>query len=92
MGLTATLAAADQGEAVEVGLPTREQATLVSPTSPACIAQDELEPMLEGTAFVGERPARARSGARRAERAEDGGHVLTLGGPGERRRRVRAST
>jgi putative polyketide hydroxylase len=34
-----TLAAADQGEAVEVGLPTREQAALVSPTSPACLAQ-----------------------------------------------------
>ena len=34
----ATLADADHGEAVEVGLPTREQALLVSPTSPACLA------------------------------------------------------
>ena len=43
----ATLADADHGEAVEVGLPTREQAALVSPTSPACLTQDELEPLLE---------------------------------------------
>lgn len=42
-----TLAAADQGQPVEVGLPTRAQAALVSPTSPACLAQDELEPLLE---------------------------------------------
>jgi putative polyketide hydroxylase len=42
-----TLAAADRGEAVEVGLPTRAQAALVSPTWPACMAQDELEPLLE---------------------------------------------
>ena len=31
----ATLAAAADGEAIEVGLPTRAQAALVSPTSPA---------------------------------------------------------
>jgi 2-polyprenyl-6-methoxyphenol hydroxylase-like FAD-dependent oxidoreductase len=42
-----TLADADQGEAIEVGLPTRAQAALVSPTAPACLGQDELEPLLE---------------------------------------------
>src|SRR5829696_3682014 len=43
----ATLAAAHEGEAVEVGLPSRAQAALVSPTAPAALAQDELEPVLE---------------------------------------------
>src|SRR6476620_6469020 len=42
-----TLAEAGKGEPVEVGLPTPVQAALVSPTSPACLPQDELEPMLE---------------------------------------------
>ncbi|HYY20265.1 MAG TPA: FAD-dependent monooxygenase [Thermoleophilaceae bacterium] len=86
-----TLAAVDDGETVEVGLPTREQAALVSPTSPACLGQDELEPLLEehlgslasvrlerGVELVG------------LEHGRDGGHVLTLAGPGERRRAIRA--
>jgi 2-polyprenyl-6-methoxyphenol hydroxylase-like FAD-dependent oxidoreductase len=41
-----TLAAADAGVAVEVGLPTRAQAALISPTPPACVPQDHLEPTL----------------------------------------------
>jgi putative polyketide hydroxylase len=43
----ATLAEADAGSAVEVGLPTRAQAALLSPTRPALLPQDELEPLLE---------------------------------------------
>jgi putative polyketide hydroxylase len=86
----ATLAAADDGETVEVGLPTREQAALVSPSSPACLAQDELEPLLEehlgsfgsirlerGVELIG------------LEHGPDGGHVLTLAGPSGRRGEVR---
>jgi len=42
----ATLAGAAAGRSVEVGYPTREQAVVVSPTRPACIPQDELEPIL----------------------------------------------
>jgi putative polyketide hydroxylase len=42
-----TLAAAAHGSAVEVGLPTRSQAALVSPSRPALLPQDELEPLLE---------------------------------------------
>ena len=42
-----TLAEADRGRAVEVGLPTREQSALLSPTRPALLPQDELEPLLE---------------------------------------------
>jgi putative polyketide hydroxylase len=82
-----TLAEADQGEPVEVGLPTRGQAALVSPTSPACLPQDELEPMLEehlgsfGSVRL-ERGVELLSLAREA----DGGHELTLEGTGQRRR------
>ena len=78
----ATLADADHGQAVEVGLPTREQALLVSPTSPACLAQDELEPLLEEhLGSVGS--VRLERGVELValERASDGGHVLTLAGP-----------
>jgi 2-polyprenyl-6-methoxyphenol hydroxylase-like FAD-dependent oxidoreductase len=41
-----TLARAAEGVAVEVGLPTREQAALISPTAPACVPQDHLERVL----------------------------------------------
>ena len=68
-----------------VGLPTREQAALVSPTSPACLAQDELEPLLEKHlgSFAS---ARLERGVELValERASDGGYVLTLAGPNGR--------
>jgi 2-polyprenyl-6-methoxyphenol hydroxylase-like FAD-dependent oxidoreductase len=41
-----TLAAAADGRGVEVGLPTRAQAALLSPTAPACVPQDHLERVL----------------------------------------------
>jgi putative polyketide hydroxylase len=41
-----TLAQAAEGSAVEVGLPTRAQAALVSPTAPSCVPQDHLEKVL----------------------------------------------
>src|SRR5215207_2982726 len=44
---TTTLADAAAGTAVEVGYPTRAQSAVVSPTRPACIAQDALEPILQ---------------------------------------------
>jgi putative polyketide hydroxylase len=87
----ATLAAADDGEAVEVGLPTREQAALVSPTSPACLAQDELEPILQE--HVGSFASiRFERGVELVslERGREDGHVLALRGPGGRRRHVYA--
>ena len=86
-----TLADADHGHAVEVGLPTREQALLVSPTSPACLAQDELEPLLEEhLGSVESVRARARRRTRRAgtrERRRPRAHARR---PRQRRRRVRA--
>ncbi|HEY7077331.1 MAG TPA: FAD-dependent monooxygenase [Solirubrobacteraceae bacterium] len=41
-----TLAGAAAGTAVPVGYPSVEQSRLISPAAPACIAQDELEPLL----------------------------------------------
>jgi 2-polyprenyl-6-methoxyphenol hydroxylase-like FAD-dependent oxidoreductase len=38
--------ASPQGSAVPVGIPSREQSALVSPTAPACVAQDHLEQVL----------------------------------------------
>jgi putative polyketide hydroxylase len=41
-----TLADAAAGSALPVGYPSAEQSRMVSPTAPACVAQDELEPLL----------------------------------------------
>jgi putative polyketide hydroxylase len=41
-----TLATAAEGSMWPVGIPTREQAALLSPTAPACVPQDHLEPVL----------------------------------------------
>jgi 2-polyprenyl-6-methoxyphenol hydroxylase-like FAD-dependent oxidoreductase len=43
-----TLGTVVDGEAVPAGLPTREQSAAISPTSPACVPQDHLEPVLLG--------------------------------------------
>jgi putative polyketide hydroxylase len=41
-----TLATIAEGSMWPTGIPTREQAALVSPTAPACVPQDHLEPVL----------------------------------------------
>ena len=46
--VTETLATASRGRAVDAGFPTREQSALISPTGPAGVPQDHLEPVLEG--------------------------------------------
>jgi 2-polyprenyl-6-methoxyphenol hydroxylase-like FAD-dependent oxidoreductase len=43
---TETLATASAGTAIAVGYPTAAQSRMVSPVAPACVAQDELEPLL----------------------------------------------
>jgi putative polyketide hydroxylase len=48
--VTETLAGADRGEAVTLGLPTREQAAVLSPTAPLCAPQDHTEAVLLGYA------------------------------------------
>jgi putative polyketide hydroxylase len=41
-----TLSEAAAGHSLSTGFPTREQCSLISPTSPACVPQDHLEPVL----------------------------------------------
>ncbi len=41
-----TLALAESGHGSPTGLPTKAQAAMVSPTAPACVPQDHLEPVL----------------------------------------------
>jgi putative polyketide hydroxylase len=48
--VTETLASADQGEAVPLGLPTKEQSAVLSPTAPLCAPQDHTEAVLLGYA------------------------------------------
>ena len=86
-----TLAAAGDGQTVEAGFPTRAQAALISPTAPASLGQDELEPLLEERlgSFASTRVERGVE-LTALEPGSDGGHVLTLAGPGECRRQVRA--
>jgi putative polyketide hydroxylase len=87
----ATLAAAHEGGAVEVGLPTRAQAAVMSPTAPTCLAQDELEPLLEDHlgSLQGIQVERGIE-LMGLEQKRDGSYLLTVAGPGSRRRRVGA--
>jgi putative polyketide hydroxylase len=86
-----SLAAADDGVAVDVGLPSRDQALVVSPTSPACIPQDDLEPLLERRVkSLGTVRLARRVEVVGLERAHVDGYVLTLTGPDGGRHRVRA--
>jgi putative polyketide hydroxylase len=48
--VTETLASADRGEAMTLGLPTKEQAAVLSPTAPLCAPQDHTEAVLLGHA------------------------------------------
>jgi 2-polyprenyl-6-methoxyphenol hydroxylase-like FAD-dependent oxidoreductase len=74
-----------------VGLPTREQAALVTPTGPVCIAQDELEPLLEEH-LPSFDSIRVERGVELAglDQTGDGDNVLTLVGPVDRHRHVHA--
>ena len=85
-----TLAAADTGEAIEVGLPTREQAALVSPGSPVCLSQDELEPLMVGR-LGSLSSVRVERGTELTSLEQTGvGCLLTFARPGEPSRQVRA--
>src|SRR3954452_11928486 len=44
--LSDTLASVDGGSMWPTGIPRREQAAVLSPTAPACVPQDLLEPVL----------------------------------------------
>jgi putative polyketide hydroxylase len=85
-----SLAAAERGEPIDAGFPTREQAALVSPTSPASLGQDELEPLLEDHLRSAD-SVRVERGIELValEARSQGGYLLTLSA-GARRRRIRA--
>jgi len=83
---TPTLAASDRGRAIEVGLPSRAQAALVSPQAPTLIGQDELEPLLQRRAeSAGARVERLVELVR-LERQRGGGFALQLEAPNGPRR------
>ena len=46
MLVSETLADAAAGTALAVGYPSPAQSRMVSPTAPACVAQDDVEPLL----------------------------------------------
>ena len=46
MLVSETLAEAAAGTALPVGYPSPEQSRMISPTAPACVAQDDVEPLL----------------------------------------------
>lgn len=68
-----TLAQAAAGASWPTGIPTLEQASIMSPTIPVCMAQDELEPILLDH-LLAQRSARVRLGAEvvGVELTEDG--------------------
>jgi 2-polyprenyl-6-methoxyphenol hydroxylase-like FAD-dependent oxidoreductase len=81
-----TLARAAEGAGVEVGLPTRAQAALISPTAPACVPQDHLESVLL-TYLRSLGPARVELGTELVglETGPDGVRATLRASTGERR-------
>jgi 2-polyprenyl-6-methoxyphenol hydroxylase-like FAD-dependent oxidoreductase len=81
-----TVSRAAEGAGVEVGLPTRAQAALVSPVAPECVPQDHLESvLLAHLRSLG--PARVELGTEVAdlESRTDGVRVTLRAGRGETR-------
>lgn len=89
--MTETLATAAQGRAADAGFPTRAQSALISPTSPAGVPQDHLEPLLEAH-LRSLAPARVERGAEVVgiESRRDGVELTVRDGDGGRERQVRA--
>ncbi len=87
-----TLSESQGGRPIEAGFPTRAQAAVISPTAPAAVGQDELEPILESRvrALPSVRLQRGVEVVALERHAASDEIVLTLAGPGPRRRRVRA--
>jgi putative polyketide hydroxylase len=86
-----TLATVAEGAMWPVGIPTREQAALISPTTPACVPQDHLEPvLLQHLSTLGGSRVRLHAEVVGVEDRADGVEVAIRDlGTGERRR-VRA--
>ena len=73
-----TLTEAAQGMRIPIGLPTREQSAVLSPSGPACVPQDHLEPVLLDH-FVAQ-GGRVRLGTETTavEPCPDGGVIATV--------------
>ena len=75
-----TLADADRGETVTLGLPTKEQAGVLSPTAPLCAPQDHTEAVLLGYArSLGAEVEFGRE-VLRVDVADDGAEALVRNG------------
>lgn len=81
-----TLAEASEGAAVEVGLPTRAQASLLSPSAPACVPQDHLERvLLAELRSLPNTEVALRTEVVDLERVGDGVRVVSRGAGGQER-------
>jgi putative polyketide hydroxylase len=87
--VTETLAAADRGQAVPVGLPTKDQAAVLSPTASLCVPQDYTEAVL--LRYVRSLGVEVTFGCElvRVDMGETGGEALVR--RGERTEVIRAS-
>jgi 2-polyprenyl-6-methoxyphenol hydroxylase-like FAD-dependent oxidoreductase len=87
--VTETLGSADRGEAVTLGLPTKEQAAVLSPTAPLCAPQDHTEAVLLGYArSLGAEVEFGRE-VLRVDVADDGAEALVRDGDSIRDVRAR---
>jgi putative polyketide hydroxylase len=86
--VTETLADSARGEVASLGLPTKEQAAVLSPTAPVCAPQDHTEAVLLGYARSLGAEVRFDSEVVRAEIADHGAEVLI--NTGDRTRVVRS--
>src|SRR4051812_15509406 len=78
--VTETLASADRGTAVTLGLPTKEQAAVLSPTAPLCAPQDHTEAVLLGYARALGVEAEFGREVLRVDVADDGAEALIRDG------------
>jgi putative polyketide hydroxylase len=78
--VTETLASADRGVAVTLGLPTKEQAAVLSPTAPLCAPQDHTEAVLLGYARSLGAEVRLGREVLRVDVADDGAEALVRDG------------
>ena len=74
--VTETLATADRGETATLGLPTKEQAAVLSPTAPLCAPQDHTEAVLLGYARSLGAEVDFRREALRVDVADSGAEAL----------------
>jgi putative polyketide hydroxylase len=86
-----TLATVAAGSMWPVGMPTREQAAVLSPTAPACVPQDHLEPvLLEHLRSLGTTRVRLHTEVVGVENLRDGVEVVLRDVPTGDVRTVRA--